>query len=125
MNRFFPVAVIFVAISILLFLFRKTLQSAGIDGDFLLIANGLLFILSLLGFFIQTRHVGAANVHKFIRGVYSSVLMKMLLIIVALFIFILVSEKSVNTGAILISMGIYILYSSIEVFQLMKMVKKK
>lgn len=125
MRKFLPVTIIFVVILAALFSFRTQVESKGTDVDFLLIANVLLYILSLAGLFLQSRHLHSPNANAFVRGVYSSALLKMLLIIGALFIFIVVFKKEVNKAAILISMGIYVLYSSAEVIQLMKMVKKK
>lgn len=125
MKKFYPVVIVFVILTLVFFLIRGTLKPLNIDGDFILSANVLLFVLTWFSFWLQSRHIHSPSIHAFIRGVYGSVLVKMLFIIAALFIFIVASGNKINTGAVLISMGIYIIYSSLEVYQLMKMVKKK
>lgn len=120
-----PVIVIFILISLLVFIFKNSLASYGFDIPFLLIANVLLFLLSLFGFYIQTKGVRSTNVNAFVRGLYSSLLLKMFAIIGAILIYIFVMGGEVNKPSLFTSMAIYLLYTSIEVVQLMKIARKK
>lgn len=123
MRRFFPIIALFIIINIVFLVLKNNLEKAGYSVNFILIANVLLFILTWLVFFILARDATASNVHRFMRGVYSSFLLKMFIIVGALMIFIVSTGSEVNKPAILISMGLYILYTGIEVFQLMKVVR--
>ena len=116
---------LFIFVNILLLIFKSILTGYGFDVNFILGANVVLFLLSLSGFFIQTKGVRSSNINAFIRGVYSSVLLKMFIIMAAILIYILAAGGNVNKPALFTSMAIYILYTSVEVIQLMKIVRKK
>ena len=125
LKKFTPVIVLFVLINLLVFVSRNFLTTYGFDISFLLVANVILFLLSLFGFFIQTRGTQSPNIHAFIRGLYLSLLLKMFVIIGAIFIYIFVFGKVVNEPSLFTAMAIYLIYTSIEVTQLMKIARKK
>ncbi|HJY21302.1 MAG TPA: hypothetical protein VJ279_00370 [Hanamia sp.] len=124
-KKLIPVLSLFIFVNILLLIFKSILTGYGFDVNFILGANVVLFLLSLSGFFIQTKGVHSSNINDFIRGVYSSVLLKMFIIMAAILIYILAAGGNVNKPALFTSMAIYILYTSVEVIQLMKIVRKK
>jgi hypothetical protein len=123
-KKFIPVIALFVLINVLALIFKTFLVQQGYEIHFLLGANAVLFLLSFFGFFIQTKGVHATNLNAFIRGVYSSILMKMFVIMGAILIYILVTGGEVNKPSILTSMAFYLLYTSIEVIQLMKIARR-
>lgn len=123
-KKFIPVISLFIVINLVIFIFKSSLVDYRFDIPFLLVANVLLFLLSLFGFYIQTRGVRSANVNAFVRGLYSSLLLKMFVIIGAIFIYIYVMEGHVNKPSLFTSMAIYLIYTSIEVIQLMKIARK-
>ena len=125
MKKLIPVLSLFIFVNILLLIFKNIFTGYGFDVNFILVANVVLFFLSLSGFFIQTKGVHSSNINAFIRGVYSSVLLKMFIIMGAILIYILIAGGKVNKPALFTSMAIYILYTSVEVIQLMKIVRKK
>lgn len=120
-----PFFVLFFLANILIVVFKSQLVAAGYDIQFIWVANLIIFLLTLLGYFLQLKGVDSANFNHFLRGIYSSLLMKMFIIIGALVIYIAVAGGKVNTAAVLISMGLYLLYTAIEVIQLMKIVRNK
>lgn len=124
-KKFIPVIVLFVVINLLLLIFKDGLNARGMQINFVFVANAILFLLSVFGFFIQTKSANSTNINAFIRGVYSSLLMKMFVIVAAIFIYIFVTGGEVNKAAIFASMAIYLLYTSIEVVQLMKIARRK
>jgi hypothetical protein len=124
-KKFIPIMVLFVVINLLLLIFKDGLNARGMQLNFVFVANVILFLLSSFGFFIQTKSANSTNINAFIRGIYSSLLMKMFVIVAAIFIYIFVTGGEVNKAAIFASMAIYLLYTSIEVVQLMKIARKK
>ena len=120
-----PFFILFFLSNILLVLFKDRLVAADYDIQFIWVANLIVFLLTLVGFFLQVKGAGSANLNHFLRGIYSSLLMKMFIIIGALVIYIAVAGGKVNTPAVLISMGLYLLYTAIEVIQLMKILRNK
>jgi hypothetical protein len=124
-KKLIPLLSLFIFVNILLLIFKNILTSYGFDVNFILGANVVLFLLSLSGFFIQNKGVRSSNINAFIRGVYSSVLLKMFIIMGGILIYILIAGGKVNKPALFTSMAIYILYTSVEVIQLMKIIRKK
>lgn len=124
-KSFTPLFILFILVNILIVGFKKSLANADYDVEFIWVANLVIFLLSIMGYYLQLRGVGSANFNHFLRGIYSSLLMKMFIIIGALVIYIAVGGGKVNTPAVLISMGLYLIYTAIEVIQLMKIVRNK
>ncbi len=124
-KKFIPVIALFIFINVFLLIFKNYLTQNGFEINFILIANVILFLLSSFGFFIQTKGVNSSNINAFIRGIYSSLLMKMFVIVAAIFIYIFVTGGQVNKPSLFVSMAIYLLYTSIEVIQLMKIARRK
>ena len=124
-KKFIPVIGLFLFINMIILIFFNSLQQYGFNAGFLIVANLILFFLTFLGFYIQTKGVRSTNINAFIRGVYSSLLLKMFIIVGAIVIYILVMGEEVNKPSILTSMGIYLIYTFLEVIQLMKIARKK
>jgi hypothetical protein len=125
LKKFSPVMLLFILINILVFIFKNSLITSGFNISFLLSANIILFVLSFSAFFIQTRGVSSTNINAFIRGVYSSLLLKLFVIVIAIVIYILVMHGEVNKPSLFTAMAIYIIYTSVEVIQLMKLARNK
>ena len=124
-KKYVPVVVLFVIINAIIFIFKSFLQLNGFETTFLLIANAVLCILSLSGFFIQMKGLKSSNINAFIRSLYSSLLLKMVIIMIAVIAYIFITGGKVNKPSLFTSMGLYFLYTSIEVTQLMKIAHRK
>ncbi len=124
-KKFIPVIGLFLLINLILFMFGSSLKESGFNIGFLVAANAILFLITFLGFYVQTKGVRSTNVNAFIRGVYSSLLIKMFIIVVAIVIYILVMGGKTDKLSILTAMGIYIIYTAVEIVQLMKIARKK
>jgi len=120
-----PVIILFVFITAMVVIFKSFLVQNGFATTFLLIANAMLCLLSLSGFFIQLKGLRSPNVNAFIRSIYSSLLFKMVIVMVAVIAYIFMTGGKVNKPSLFTSMGLYILYTSIEVTQLMKIAHRK
>lgn len=124
-KKFIPLTALFLLINLVVFIFEPSLKGYGFNISFLLVANTILFIITFLGFYLQTKGVSSTNINAFIRGVYSSLLVKMFVVVGAILIYILMMGGAVNTPSILASMGIYLVYTTVEVVQLMKIARRK
>lgn len=124
-NKFIPVIILFILINVAVLVFKSFLQLKGFDINFLLISNLLLFILSITGFFMQIKAVKSANINAFLRGVYSSLLLKIFAVIIVLGIYLFTTGGKVNNYSLFVSMAFYIVYTAIEVRQLMKIYRRK
>ncbi len=124
-RKFLSLTVACIMIMVLFAIFKRPLASLGFDINFLLMANLLLYFLSYLSFIIQIRGIGSKSSFAYVRGLYLSVLLKMAVIIGGLFIYIYLFNGKVTMPALFTAMGIYLIYTSIEVIQLMKIARKK
>jgi hypothetical protein len=124
-NKSAPVIVLFILINALAFIFKTFLHDHGFGIKFLLAANLLLFCLSQLAFFIQMRGLKSVNINAFIRSVYASLLIKIFIVIIALAIYLFITKGKINRPSLFTSMALYILYTFIEVRQLMKISRRK
>ena len=124
-NKSVPVIVLFILVNSLAFIFKTFLHDHGFGIKFLLAANLLLFCLSKLAFFIQMRGLKSININAFIRSVYASLLIKIFIVIIALAIYLFITKGKINRPSLFTSMALYILYTFIEVRQLMKISRRK
>ncbi|HEY5391568.1 MAG TPA: hypothetical protein VIJ57_05610 [Hanamia sp.] len=125
LKTFSPVILLFIFINILVFIFSKSLISSGFNLSFLLAANALIFVITIFGFALQAKGSKSGNVNAFIRGIYTSLLLKMFVIAGAIVIYILVIGAEINKPSLFTSLAIYLIYTCIEVIQLMKIARKK
>ncbi len=124
-KKFIPVTGFFLLVNMILFIFGNSLKESGFNIGFLLVANALLFLVTFFGFYVQAKGVNSANPNAFLRGVYSSLLIKMFVIVVAIVIYIVLMGGKTDKLSILSSMGIYLAYTTLEVIQLTKIARKK
>lgn len=124
-KAFVPLILVFILLNGLVTIFRAPLESKGFDRDFLIVANLILFLLSLASLYLQGRAIESKNPNAFVRGVYMAMLVKLFVCMIAILIYSFIQKSKINKPAIFVSMGIYILYTSLEVSGLMKIARKK
>ena len=122
---FIPHLILAIIVLATTYICRDWLISKDVNTNFILGANLALLLLSLAGLFVQSRGASSTNLNAFLRGIYTSLLMKMFLIVGAILVYVVVMGGEINKAAILISMGLYLVYTGIEVKQLLKLVRKK
>lgn len=125
LKKMIPVTLLFVLITALISILKSFLESNGFNTGFLLIGNLILFFLSVSGFLIQLRGIRSSNINAFLRGIYSSLLIKMFIVVIAVVIYIFMNGGIVNKPALFTCMGLYFVYTAIEVKTLMKIARKK
>jgi Ca2+/Na+ antiporter len=123
--KYLPVAGLYILINVIVFIFKSGLQSYGFDTRFLLIANTILFFISLSGFLIQAKGLKSTNTNAFIRSVYVSFILKLFIVLIVVFAYVFLTKGKINKPSLFTSMGLYIVYTSIEVIQLMKIARRK
>jgi hypothetical protein len=118
----------FFAFSFILFIvLEKTnaFANAGIDWWVPVGGTVILFIATALSFWLSERSLQSKNPQAPIRSMYGSFMIKFFLIAVAAFIYIMVEKKNVNKPALMICMGLYLVYTALEVTSLQKILKQK
>jgi hypothetical protein len=120
-----PLILIFVITTVLLITGRSVLAKWNIDQEVMIWGNVLLFAVTLLSFYIYTRSLATRNAYAITRSMYGSVMARMFICLIAVFIYISIVGKGVNKGAIFGCLFLYFVYTGWEVAILMKMNKRQ
>ncbi|MEO6611790.1 MAG: hypothetical protein ABIT05_02615 [Chitinophagaceae bacterium] len=113
----------FLAIKILQW--TKVFANAGIDGWVVLSANVIIYFATAFSFWFSERSLRSPNPNASVRSLYGSFMIKFFVIIMAALIYIMVEKKNVNKPALFVSMGLYLVYTILEVSSLQKLLKQK
>ena len=95
-----------------------------IDTSVMIVGNLVLFVATLFSFYLFTRSFTSKNAQAIVRTVYSGVLAKMMICLIAVFMYVFIARSAVNKGAIFLCMILYLLYTTVEVVILMKLSKQ-
>lgn len=120
-----PVVVFFIVLNGFFISGKNMLARWGVDQDVMIIGNLLLFIITLLSFLLAQKGLKNPNPHAFVRSVYSSMMIKLFICIIAAFIYISMYRDNLNKPALFTCMGLYLVYTFMEVSILMKLLKEK
>jgi hypothetical protein len=120
-----PFILLFVLLNCFFIVGKNWLISKGVDPEVLIGGNLLLFLATLLSFLVYFRSLHAKSPSAAVRGMYGSFMIKFFACLIAAFAYILVAKKNVNKPALIICMGLYIVYTVIEVSALQKLLKQK
>ena len=125
LKNFLPAIIIFLVLNSVFLAFVKKLESWGFDYSVLVFGNIIVFGISFLSYWMAMRGLTTKNNHAFFRWVYGSVMLKLFLLAGVAFVYIMMSQKEVNKPGLFFCMGLYIIYTFIEVSALMKVNKQK
>ena len=120
-----PIPVIFLITNAIMLTARTTITSWNIDPDVVIFSNLILFAATCISFYFYSRALRNNNVQVFLRMIYGAMFLKMMICLIAAFIYISTAGKSVSKGAIFASMFLYFLYAFVEIAILMKLSKQQ
>ena len=123
-RAFLPLTIIFVITSSLFLSLRSLFIQWGADTDVLVIGNIILFLATAFSFYLYYRSVNSKNAQVIVRMVYSGMIVKLFVCLVAAFVYISMAGKTVSKGAIIGCFIIYLIYTYTEVVILMKLSKQ-
>ncbi len=116
-----PLVILFIVLNGLFVGGSALFSRWGINRDILIIANIVLFLVSLVSFLIQKKGLTTKNPHAFVRSVMGSMLIRMSIAVAAFVFYLMMTGKDVDKGAVFICMFLYILYLVVEVALMMKL----
>ena len=122
---FMPILLFFILLNAFFISGKSILQKWNMDQDIVIIGNAILFIITLISFLLALRGLNNSNPHAFVRSVYMSVMLKLFVCMIAAFIYISMYKANLNKPALFTCMGLYLVYTFMEVGVLMKMLKQK
>lgn len=120
LTGFVPILLFYIILNGFFIIGRNQLQRWGADQDVLIIGNAFLLLITFLSYQLAKRGLLNPNPHAFVRGVYSSILLKLFVCLIAAFVYIAVYKKELNKPAFFTLMGLYLVYTFLEVSVLTK-----
>jgi hypothetical protein len=125
LKHFSPAIFIFIFLTVFFITGKNLLVKQAIDQNVLLIGNLFLFILTSVSFWLMANGMKTKNTAAFLRGVYGGMMLKLFGCMIAAAVYIFMFKKDVNKQALFVCMGLYIIYTFIEVKGLMKLSASK
>jgi len=125
LRYFRPAIFIFLFLNLGYFTLTKSLERWGFDQQVLVYGNVILFVISLITYLMGAKGMKSENNHAFFRMIYGSFIAKLFLLAGTAFVYIMTMKKNVNKPALFFCLGLYLIYTVIEVSALMKLGKKK
>ena|SRR5687768_6989213 len=122
-KSFFPIILFFITLNALFIVGKSVLERWNADQEVLLYGNLFLFVITFVSFLVAAKGLNTSNPHAFVRSVYASIMIKLFITVIAAFIYIATMKKDLNKPAFFTLMGLYLVYSFIEVSILTKMLK--
>jgi hypothetical protein len=123
-KQWLPLVLLFALLNCGFIAMEKWFQGKGIDTDVLMLGNLILFVATLLSFIVYIRSLKKAGPGAALRGMYGSFMIKFFTCLAAVAVYLAVFKKDVNKPALIICMGLYIIYTVIEVATLQKMLRR-
>ena len=125
LRSFLPAILVFLILNSGFLAMMKKLETWGFDYPALIVGNLLIFGISFLSYWMAVKGLTTKNNHAFFRWVYGSVMIKLFILAGVAFAYIMLNKEKVNKPALFFCMGLYIIYTFIEVSALMKVNKQK
>jgi hypothetical protein len=120
-----PLVILFVILNALFLTAGKMLVKKGFDQDVLIAGNAIVFLATILSFYLSYRSATSSNVHASIRSLYGSFMIKFFIIIIAAFIYIMTQKKNINKPSLFTCMGLYFVYTVIEITSLQRLLRQQ
>jgi hypothetical protein len=120
----FVIVFLFIALNAFFISGKSMLARWGADQNVLIIGNLILFLITLISTLIAIRSLNSKNPHAFVRGVFGSITIKLFACMIAALVYIAIYKKDLNKPALFTLMGLYLLYTFLEVSSLTKLLKK-
>ena len=121
----FPIIIFFILLNALFLTGKNFLERSGLDQSVLIVGNAVLFASTLVSFVFAKQGLRSENPQAFVRSVYLSIMIKLFICVIAAVIYIFLFRRNINRPALFTCMGLYLIYTFIEVSVLTKILKEK
>lgn len=120
-----PMILVFILLNAFFIAGKNMLARWGVDQSVVIVGNLILFVVSFASFWLTRRSLTSANPNAFVRAMYGSFMIKFFVCAITAFAYIIAMKKEVNKPALIVCMGLYIVYTAIEVSSLTKLLKQR
>ena len=123
-KTFVLLILLFLGLSLFFFLLRLSFHDTPVDYRVLMGGNLLLFLVGIISSEMNTRAMKHQNTQGFLRLVYGAFIFKFFVLAIAAFVYIAFFKKMISKPALFGCLGLYFIYTFIEMRSVMKMSKK-
>jgi hypothetical protein len=120
-----PMILVFILLNAFFIAGKNMLARWGIDQEVVIVGNLVLFIVSFSSFLLSRRAMKADNPNVFVRTMYTNFMLKLFVCVVTAFVYFKLAKPNINKPGLFVCMGLYIVYTVIEVSSLTKLLRKK
>ena len=124
-REFVPVVLLFVIVNALAISLRTSWVTWNVSQDVLIYGNLFLFAITFISFLIAEKGLQNKNPNAFVRSVYGSIMFKLFICLIAAFIYIAIYKKGLNKPEFFACMGMYLVYTLLEVSILTRLLRKR
>ena len=110
-----PLVILFILVTTLLLALQGRLAQAGMNVTVVIYANILLFLATILNIYFQCKNINNPNPNAIIRGVMAGMFLKLFLLAGAVLIYLIAAGGGRSVNAVFVGMGLYIVYTWLEV----------
>jgi hypothetical protein len=115
-----PLVIVFLIVAILVLVFRDPLVQHGFDWQVLSGGNLFIYLVTVVSMHMLSKGLHAERTQLFLRQAYGGIMLKLFACAAAAFIYILASGSSLNKPALFACMGLYLVYTFVELSVIMK-----
>lgn len=119
-----PMFVVFVLVNAICIFFADWLDAHEINHVVVGLANCILFIVSLIIYSMHKKSSSSANAHAFVRSVMGGTLIKLFVFAGGALLYLYFAGENKSVYAIVAAMGLYLVYTALEVRSAMSLNKK-
>lgn len=126
MDRFYILLIaIFCGVNGLGIAYSHILEEWGIVNIAGMLGNILLAVVTALSYYFSFKGMQMKSGHAFVRGVYVSTFVKLMICAAAVIIYVALFRQFVTKGTLILFFLLYILYTVLETYCLMKVAKSE
>ena len=120
-----PMILVFIIVNGFFIAAKNMLARWGVDQTVVIMGNLILFLVSLFSFLLSRRSLKSDNPNVFVRAMYTNFMIKLFVCVATAFIYFNAAKPNINKPGLFVCMGLYVVYTSVEVSSLTKLLRKK
>ena len=110
-----PLFFIFIIVNCMAILFKQQLEKAQINADVVIVANCILFFVSSISIALHKKASEKENPNAIVRSMMLASLIKLMVVACSVVIYVYIAGPKRNAYGVFCGMGLYIVYTFIEV----------
>lgn len=119
------VVAFFILVNFSIALLKSPLEAANISRSVLYSGNVILFIVTLMAFYFESKGLEQKTTAAFMKYMYSGMMLKLFVCLIAVLSYVFATRPDYSRTAILICMLLYVVYTAVEIITLTKINKEK